>query len=428
MTDKNTSSTGPRSRSRRNFLQTTAAAAAVSSFGISLGAQEGRSFKIGIVGCGGRGTGAGKNALEAAKNLGDKAEIVAVADLFKDRAERARRGFKVKKEHAFVGWDAAEKLLELELDYVILATPPHFRPAQFEAAIKASKHVFTEKPVGVDAPGIRQFVAAGEAAKAKGLSVAAGTQRRHEKKYIECQKRVADGAIGTITNGRAYWNMGGLWTAKKEEGWSDMEWQIRDWLYFTWLSGDHIVEQHVHNLDVINWFLGRWPTRVRGMGGRQVRKGKPEYGNIFDHFSTEVIYDSVDPAKFPDVRVQSMCRQINGCWNDVSEFVVGTEGSTNCRDKIWGAKGWGFEGGQVGPYVQEHMNLMTSIKEGKGTLNEAENVAKSTFTAILCRESVYTGREIKWNDLWKSDTRLGPKEYVFGDLPIPPVAQVGKPM
>ena len=371
--------------------------------------------------------------MEAAKHQGDTATIVAVADLFSDKATRARRSFRVDEKNTFVGFDAFAKLLELDLDYVILATPPHFRPQQFEASINSGKHVFTEKPVAVDAPGIRQFLAAGQKATEKKLSVAAGTQRRHQKQYIEAARRVADGSIGDIVAGRCYWNMGGLWSVEPNDDWTDMEWQIRDWLYFTWLSGDHICEQHVHNIDVINWFIGSHPIRARGMGGRQVRTGKKKYGNIFDHFATELIYANPKGKGHPDIRITSMCRQIDGCWNDVSEFLVGTKGSTDCRSRIWGqgphdANEWRWRGSQVNPYVQEHINLQASIKGGEGALNEAENVGTSTASAILARTTVYTGKDITWNDFMKSEERLGPKEYKFGPLEMPPVAQVGRPM
>ncbi len=419
--------------SRRRFLKAAAGTAVTAGVAPAILGAAAREFKVGLIGCGGRGTGAARDAMAAAKMQGDNVTIHAVADLFSDKATRARRTFKVDESRMFVGFDAYKSLLETDCDYVILATPPHFRPAHIEATIAAGKHLFTEKPVAVDPPGIRQVLAAGASAEKKGLSIAAGTQRRHQKQYMECAKRVAHGAIGDIVAGRCYWNQGGLWTVKPKPDWTDMEWQIRDWLYFTWLSGDHIVEQHVHNLDVMNWFIGRHPKTARGMGGRQVRTGKIEYGQIFDHFATELIYDNPKGPGHPDIRVTSMCRQIAGCWNDVSEFLVGTKGSTNCRDRVYGAgpwdeADWRWRGQQVDPYVQEHIDLQASIKEGKGALNEAENVAHSTMTAILARTSCYTGREVHWNDLMKSDERIGPNKYEFGPLEIPPVPQVGKPM
>lgn len=420
---------------RRDFLKKTAVGAAAVGLGTPLvAASKPRHFKVGVIGSGGRGSGAAADALKAATLGGDTAEIFAVADLFRDKAERARRTHKVPKERTFTGFDCFRKLLEIkELDYVILATPPHFRPEHFEATIQAGRHVFTEKPAGVDAPGIRRFLAAGETAKSNGLSVAAGTQRRHQKHYLECLKRVQDGAIGTILSARCYWNQGGLWTRSKEEDWSDMEWQVRNWLYFTWLSGDHIVEQHVHNLDVVNWFLGALnPVEARGMGGRQVRQGKPEFGNVFDHFATELIYPSPDPKRHRDIRVTSMCRQIDACWDEVSESFVGTEGScflsAGGGAEILGQNPWKSEATGINPYVQEHVDLQADIKAGGGSLNEAETVAHSTMTAILARTSCYTGRQLKWGDALKSNEQLGPKAYEFGPLAFPKVAQVGKPM
>jgi predicted dehydrogenase len=426
---------GGSSLSRRKFLSRTTAAGAAFTAGAALSApavlarSAARDFKVGVIGCGGRGSGAAGNAVEAAKMTGDNLTIHAIADLFPDKAARPARQFGVPKERVFTGFDGFRKLLETEVDYVILATPPHFRPEQFEAAIQAGKHVFTEKPVAVDPPGIRRFLAAGKMAKEKGLSVAAGTQRRHQKQYVEAAKRVQDGAIGDIVSGRCYWNQGGLWSVEPQEGWSEMEWQVRDWLYFTWLSGDHIVEQHVHNLDVCNWFIGTHPVRARGMGGREVRKDHVKYGNIFDHFATELIYPNPNPGNGqPDVRVISMCRQIAGCWNDVSEFLVGSKGSTNCSSKIWGAGEWNWSGEQVNPYVQEHVALIESIKGGAGALNETENVAHSTMTAILARTSCYTGGEVSWEELMKSEERLGPEKYEFGPAPKIVVARPGQPM
>ena len=421
-----------KSVSRRGFMKKTAVAgtalgAATLPIPNVLGAEP-RNIRVGVIGCGGRGTGAASNAVEAGKITGDNVTINAVADLFPDKLVRVQRKYKVPAEKSFSGFDAYEKLVQEDLDYVILATPPHFRPAMFEAAIAAGKNVFTEKPVAVDAPGIRRFLLGGYLAKLKGLSVAAGTQRRHQKQYIEANKRIRDGAIGQVVAGRCYWNQGGLWSVEQQEGWTDMEWQIRDWLYFTWLSGDHIVEQHVHNLDVLNWFIGSHPIAARGMGGREVRDGKKKYGNIFDHFATELIYASPDPKNYPDIRVTSMARQIAGCWNDVSEFIVGTKGSSNCSSVIHGPNEWRWDGKQVNPYIQEHVDLINSMKAGNGELNETENVATSTMTAIMARESCYTGREVRWDELLKSDVHLGPKEYAFGDAPAIEVPRPGKPM
>ena len=399
--------------SRRHFLASgTAAAGMVLGAPAILGQDANRKIKVGVVGVGGRGTGAARNSMDAYGT-----EIAAVADLYEDRIKTARKNFRVPKEKCFVGFDAFQKLLETDVDYVILATPPHFRPEHFEACVKAGKHVFMEKPVAVDAPGIRRVIAAGKVAKEKGLSVVSGTQRRHEKKYLETVKRVQDGAIGDIVAGRCYWCMGTLWVRERQTEQTDTDWMIRNWLYFTWLSGDHIVEQHIHNLDVINWFLGSTPVIARGMGGRQVRTD-PKFGNIFDHHAIDYEYPG-------GVHVFSMCRQIAGCWNDVSEHVVGTKGKANCGGRIEGANAWRFKGPNNKPYVQEHRDLIDSIREGKA-INEAERVAESTLTAIMGREASYSGKLIKWDELMRSEKRLGPEKYEFGPFPVKPVRTPGK--
>ena len=261
----------------------------------------------------------------------------------------------------FTGFDAYKQLLAVhEINYVILATPPHFRPAHLRAAVEAGKHVFMEKPVAVDAPGVRLVMEAGALAGQKGLGIAAGTQRRHAKSYRETVKRLQDGAIGEIVYGRCYWDGGEIWVIRREPGWSDMEWQIRNWNYFTWLSGDHIVEQHVHNIDVMNWVLGAHPIKaVAAVGGRQVRTGQ-EHGHIFDHFAVEFEYPN-------DIRVFSQSRQINGCDNLVGEAVVGSRGSSNCQNIIKAKTGevtWRFREKEPNAYRQEHEDLIASIRDG----------------------------------------------------------------
>jgi len=312
---------------------------------------------------------------------------------------------------------------------VILGTPPHFRPEHFKAAIEAGKHVFMEKPVAVDPVGIRSIIASSELAKQKGLAIVAGTQRRHQAHYLEIMRRIHRGDIGEVVGGQCYWNMGALWVERAKEnmqkrtvlGWSDMEWQCRNWLFFTWLSGDHIVEQHVHNLDIINWAIGAHPVQAMGMGGREVRTG-PEYGNIFDHFAVEYEYAN-------GVRVLSMCRQTDGCHEQVSERVVGTKGQTytdGSNGSVEGQNPYKYEGESPNPYVQEHADLIASIREGK-PLNEGKRIAESTLTAIIGRMSAYTGRALKWD--WAmnaSKLDLTPPEYEMGDLPVRPVAVPGK--
>ncbi len=382
------------------------------------------AIAVGVIGCGGRGTGAAHDALQASPRV----RIVALADVFRDRLEECRRRLAasapgratVSRQRSWAGFDAYSALLATELDLVILATPPHFRPAHFAAAIAAGRHVFREKPVAVDPAGVRTVLAAADAADRAGLSVVAGTQRRHEASYLEAIGRVHDGAIGRIVSARCSWNMGGLWMYPRLPEWSDMEWQLRNWLYFTWLSGDHIVEQHVHNLDVVNWAVGSHPVRAMGMGGRQVRTG-PEYGQVFDHFAIEYEYPG-------DVFVTSFCRQTDGCASRVEEAIHGTDGFLVTRSgfaRMESAAGsWVFEGENPNPYVQEHVELVASISGGT-RVNEARAVAESTLTAIMGRMSAYTGQEITWEQALESPLDLTPPAYGFGDLPVAPVARPG---
>jgi predicted dehydrogenase len=413
--------------SRRDFIKASAAVgmAAVLPGKERLFASGSDRLRVGVIGCGGRGTGAAEDCVKSSENV----EIVAMGDLFQDSLDgslaRLSRGVddkvSVSKDTSFVGFDAFDGVISCDVDMVILGAPPHFRPEHLRAAVEAGKHVFMEKPVAVDPVGIRSIIASSELAKQKGLAIVAGTQRRHQAHYLEIMRRIHRGDIGEIVSGQCYWNMGELWVKKQQPGWSDMEWQCRNWLYFTWLSGDHIVEQHVHNLDIINWAIGAHPVQVMGMGGREVRTGE-EYGNIFDHFAVEYEYPN-------GVRVLSMCRQTNGCNNQVSERVVGTKGQTytdGSNGFIEGRNAYKYEGESPNPYVQEHADLIASIREGK-PLNEGKRIAESTLTAIIGRMSAYTGRALKWD--WAmnaSKLDLSPPEYEFGDLPVRPVAVPGK--
>ena len=267
-------------------------------------------------------------------------------------------------------------------------------------------------------PGIRTVLAAAEEAKKKGLAVVAGTQRRHQASYLESMNHIHDGDIGEITSARCYWNQGGLWMRPRESSWSDTEWQLRNWLYFTWLSGDHIVEQHVHNLDVVNWALGAHPVSVVSLGGRQVRTSK-DYGMIFDHFASDIEYPN-------NVHVLSQARQIEGTQGNVSEAVVGTKGAWQSGgQRITGAKKWQFRGKERNPYEQEHIDLITSIRAGK-PLNELVTVAESTLTAIMCRMSAYTGKQITWEDALNSKQNLFPEHLEFGPMPTAPVPVPGQ--
>jgi predicted dehydrogenase len=410
--------------SRRDFLLTSTAAAAAASLGALSNAHAGGSdvIKVGLIGCGGRGTGAAEQSANSDSNV----KIHALADMFPDRIEAARHNLKklkdkfdVSSDRCFTGFDAYKKLLATDVDLVILATPPGFRPTHITAAVEAGKHIFTEKPVGVDGPGIRQCLEAADKAKAKNLAVVAGTQRRHQARYLEAMKRIHDGAIGDVQTARVYWNQGGLWMKPRESSWSDMEWQLRNWLYFTWLSGDHICEQHVHNLDVANWALGNHPVRAVAMGGRQVRTS-PAYGHIFDHFAVDYEYPK-------DVHVLSMCRQIDGCENNVSETVVGTKGEwSSTTSAIKGENKWRFREKETNPYDQEHIDLVASIRAGR-PLNELRTVAESTLTAIMGRMSAYTGKAVTWEEALNSKHKWAPDNLELGaSLPVPPVAVPGQ--
>ena len=407
---------------RRDFMAGAAAAGAVIAAPniLAKGTMQDR-IKVGLIGCGGRGTGAAANAVSADSGV----VIWAMGDAFKDRLDGSRNHLngqikerlQVTDDRAFVGFDAYQKVLAQDVDYVILATPPGFRPIHFEAAITAGKHVFFEKPVAVDAPGIRKVIAAAESAKAKNLAVVAGTQRRHERPYMECMDRIHNGQMGDVVATYAYWNQGGLWMHKKAPGWSELEWQMRNWLYFTWLSGDHIVEQHVHNLDVSNWAKNGHPVKCFSLAGRQVRTDA-NYGHIFDHFATEYEYE--DGSK-----MMSTCRQIDGCYARVSEHIVGTKGTSDANNWIRGENPWRWDGRREDPYMLEHKDMIASIRAGN-PLNEGVQVAHSTLTAIMGRMSAYTGKEVTWDAAMNSQETLVPAHFAFGmKLEVPPVAVPG---
>jgi myo-inositol 2-dehydrogenase/D-chiro-inositol 1-dehydrogenase len=416
---------------RRNFVQASGLTAATLA-GASLASPIGKAWaggtrqtiKVGVIGCGGRGTGAAGNALQADEDV----VISHFADLFPDRIESSRRALidaygdriTATDRDCFTGIDAYRRLCSQGVDYVILATPPHFRPIHISCAVGLGKHVFTEKPVAVDPTGIRAVFAAHDEADRRGLCAVAGTQRRHEKCYLEYMQRIADGAIGKPVSGSCYWNMGELWVKDKTDAMSDMEWQLRNWLYFTWLSGDHITEQHVHNLDVMNWINGGPPIRAMGMGGRQARTAD-RCGHIFDHFAIEYEYAN-------GFVLNSMCRQTNGCANRVEERVRGTEGSSKTSSgyaEIYGPNEWKFTGKQISPYTQEHIDLIYAIRSGN-RVNELRRVAESTLTAIMGRMSAYTGKAVSWDFAVNSKLDLTPPSYEFGDIDIPAVPMPGQ--
>jgi predicted dehydrogenase len=417
-----------KSMSRRDFIRNSAASAVLlgaGTMGLSPGvfAAGSDEIKVGVIGCGGRGTGAALDCIKSSPGI----KVVALGDLFKDRVdgcfnklttnEELKGKVDLTPDRCFTGFDNFEKVIASGVDMVILASPPGFRPTHVEAAVNAGKHVFMEKPVAVDGPGVRTILQCGEIADQKKLGIVTGTQRRHQAGYVETMKRIHDGAIGEILAAQCYWNTGGLWMHPRQPEWTDMEWQVRNWLYFTWLSGDHIVEQHVHNLDVVNWAMQAHPITCVGMGGREVRTD-PGYGHIFDHFVVEYEYPS-------GARMMSMCRQIDGCCNNVSERVIGTKGSSNCADRISGANEWKYEGPGCNPTVQEHADLIKSIRDGK-PLNEAQRIAESCLTAIMGRMSAYTGQEVAWEQALNSKEDLTPAKLEFGPLPVAPVAVPGK--
>ncbi len=409
-----------RSIDRRTLLKSSAASAAFLAAGGFVHARGSDRLRVGVIGCGGRGTGAAFDCVEAAPGV----EILALGDLFPDRLAGSREelsklgaAFKATDDTCFSGWDAFSRVLACDVDLVILATPPGFRPQHLEAAVAAGKHVFMEKPVAVDAPGVRKVIAAAEEAARKRLGIVAGTQRRHQAPYLAAMERIHGGAIGEIVAGECWWNQGGLWMHPRKPEWTDMEWQLRNWLYFTWLSGDHICEQHIHNLDVMNWALRATPLKATGLGGRQVRTD-PAYGHVYDHFSVEYEYPG-------GVLVQSSCRQIDNCSGKVAERVVGTQGVCDPSGWISGAHAWQSEEEGANPYVQEHVDLIASIRRGE-PLNEGLQVARSTLTAILGRMATYTGQTVTWEQALQSQEDLRPRVLEFGPLAVPPVAMPGR--
>lgn len=396
------------------------------------GAPKGKTLRAGLVGCGNRGTGAAMNFISAGPDL----HIVALADVFQDKVDECRDRFaKIKREipaeKCFVGFDAYKQLMALpEVDVVLLATPPQFRPEHFKEAVLQNKHVFMEKPVAVDPVGIRSIIASGKKAEAIGLVVVTGTQRRHQEDYIATFQRIMNGAIGKPVSARAYWNQNHVWFRTREEGWDDMTYMIRNWNNFCWLCGDFILDTHVHNIDVINWFMGSHPVAAIGYGGRARRLT----GDQYDFFSVDFDYGD-------GIYSHSMCRQIDNCANGTGEFIMGTEGYTNCVNTIWNLDGsvkWKFQypkdeqGNEmsmpkISPYIQEHMHLVYAIRTGK-YVNYAETTALSTLTAIMGRTAAYTGKRITWDEIFKSDMDLGPKDIKFGpvdmqfEVPVPGTA------
>jgi len=394
-------------------------------------APKGKKLKAGLIGCGHRGTGALFNFLSSGPDL----EVGALADVFPEKVAEVRERLSkykitVPDDKCFVGLDAYQKVIDTDVDVVLLVTPPYFRPEHFKAAVQAKKHVFMEKPVAVDPVGIRSVIASARAAKQMGLNVVTGTQRRHQRDYLACYEQVANGAIGQPLAAKAFWNQEHVWFRKRQEGWTDMEYMLRNWNNFYWLSGDHILDTHIHNIDVINWFLGKTPVSAIGYGGRHRRVT----GNQFDFFSIDFDYGN-------GMFSHSMCRQIDSCANGVGEIVIGTKGYTNCMDKIYDLDGnviWEYEypldkdGNptdkvKVSPYIQEHIHLVTAIRSNI-YVNDGEQTALSNLTAIMGREAAYSGKNVKWDEIMASDLKLGPDqanmngEYQAPDTPVPGTA------
>ena len=418
---------------RRSFLTTTGIAAGTAT--LPLGdiaarayASGGDEIKIGLIGCGGRGTGAASQALMSKQNV----KLVAMADAFRDRLDKCyksltspnfsdwttggeldlRPNIDVPEEHKFVGFEGYKKIFDL-VDVVLIATPPGFRPIHFEAAINAGKHVFMEKPLAVDGPGVRKVLAAAAEAKKKKLNVVVGLQRHYQNVYKEWVAALHGGAIGEIIASRVYWNGAGVWVRERKPGQTEMEYQMRNWYYFNWLCGDHINEQHIHNLDVGNWVHQAYPVKCAGMGGREVRKGK-EHGEIFDHHAVEYEYENGS-------RMFSQCRHIKGCKSSVTEAFHGTNGSAPAPGKITTSKGYALMAynakNDPNPYQVEHVELFAAVAKGDFKYADAENGAKATLTAIMGRMATYSGQEITWQQALNSTEDLSPSRYSWDTNP-----------
>lgn len=414
--------------SRRNFVRNSS----IASGGIILAPsilsatplfKKEKVLKLAVVGCGGRGTGAVSQALRADENV----KLVAMADAFQDQLDDSFENLSkmfdnerlaVKPSMKFVGFSGYKKAID-EADVVILTTPPGFRPQHFEYAISQDKHVFMEKPVATDVAGIKKVLATARLAEEKKLNVVVGLQRHYQKSYQEIYKRIQEGEIGTILSGQVYWHSGGVWVRPRKDGMTEMEYQMRNWYYFNWLCGDHILEQHIHNIDVANWFIGEYPIRAQGMGGRESRKGK-DHGQIFDHHFVEFEYPS-------GAIISSQCRHQKGCLSRVSETFQGTLGISytgGSKTKLTSCEGENRyvydDENDKNPYQVEHNKLFASIRSG-GVITDAYNGAKSTMSAILGRMATYTGQQVTWEEAMNSDLTLVPNEDTLTFDSVPPV-------
>ncbi len=414
--------------SRRTFLKASAATAAVTAATLpgAYAAGGDEVLRVGLIGCGGRGTGAAREALRA----DPKVKLVAMCDAFMDRLQDSLNDLKkvkdisakvdVTPDRCFDGFDGYKKLLDCGVDVVLLTTPPGFRPIHLRAAVEAGKHVFCEKPVAVDAPGVRSVIESAKLAKAKGTGLCSGYCFRYDKAKRETVKRIHDGVIGDVSAMHITYLTGPLWWRGNDPKWTPMEYQMRNWYYYSWLSGDFIVEQHCHNFDKANWVLkGAVPISATGVGGRQVRTDS-KYGNIYDHFACTL--------EFPGgVKIFSACRQMDRCQSDVNDHVIGTKGQAQLmKHLIEPAKGeaWEYEGEVKSMYQVEHDELFASIRAGK-PINDGEAAALSSSMAIFAREAAYSGQRITWKQFINSEKSLAPKEYAWGENPVMGVPMPG---
>ena len=422
-------SKSPIAASRREFLRgsSLAVAGATLAGGLSVArsahAAGDDAIRVGLIGCGGRGTGAAANALGADANI----RLTAMGDMFADRLQQSLSTLQktspdkisVTPETSFVGFDAYKKVLAADVDVVLLCTPPHFRPAQFKAAIAAGKHCFVEKPVAVDAPGVRSVLETVEQAKQKNLAVVSGLCYRYDLPKREVFNRIHNGEIGDVLTIHVAYNAGLLWSHPRQPEWTDMENQLRNWLYYTWLSGDFNVEQHVHSLDKAAWAMrDEPPAKVYGLGGRQARTD-PEFGHIYDHMAC--VYEYANGT-----RLFSNCRQMGNCPNDVSDLIVGSKGQALVmkHEITGGGNRWRYRGPEPSMYDHEHVELYASIRAGK-PLNNGLYMCRSTMMGIMGRMACYTGQTITWDEAMNSKEDLTPASYEFGPLPTPPVAKPG---
>ncbi len=402
---------------RRKFVKGSSLATGALMAGLPVGASAfvggNETLKLAVIGCGGRGTGAANQALKADPDV----QLVAMADAFPDNVEKSFQSLskvfdkdriKVTDETKFSGFDAYKKAIDMA-DVVILATTPGFRPFHFKYAVEQGKHIFMEKPLATDGPGIRSVLETAKIAKQKNLNVVVGLQRHYQKSYKAIYDKIQGGAAGQIVSGQVYWDSSGVWVRERKPGQTEMEYQMRNWYYFNWLCGDHIVEQHIHNLDVANWFIGEYPATAQGMGGREVRKGK-DHGEIFDHHFVEFVYPS-------GAVISSQCRHQKDTFSRVSEAFQGTKASIY-TDSGNNAKIKGYDGSDIfthngendpNPYQVEHNELFESIRAGK-VINNAEYGAKSTMTAIMGRMATYSGKKLTWDEALNSQLQLVPDE------------------